>query len=145
MAKPWVKGQDDGVVVELANAITDGTVSGWFIPGYTQKAHPELVTVQDVVDHPKYFPDPEEADKGRLYSCPSGWACEISTAALFEAYDMDATWNLFSPSSGDALDASIARVFTREKPILLYYWGPTSILGKYDAVILDTGPADQNI
>ena len=145
MEEPWAKGIADGKVVDLADAITDGTVEGWFIPAYTQKAHPELVTVQDVVDHPELFADPEQADKGRLYSCPPGWACEISTQALFDAYDMDATWNLFSPGSGGALDASIARAFTREEPILFYYWGPTSILGKYDAVMLDMGPADKEV
>ncbi|MGK2228078.1 MAG: glycine betaine/proline transport system substrate-binding protein [Devosia sp.] len=145
MEEPWNKGKEDGVVVELSLAITDGTVEGWFIPGYTQEAHPELVTVQDVVDHPEIFQDPEEPSKGRLYSCPPGWACEISTSALFEAYEMEDTWNLFSPGSGGALDASIARAFTREEPILFYYWGPTSILGKYDAVMLDMGPADKDI
>jgi glycine betaine/proline transport system substrate-binding protein len=52
-------------------------------------------------------------------------------------------WTLFSPGSGGALDASIARAFTREEPILFYYWGPSSILGKYDAVQLDLGPVDE--
>jgi len=145
LEEPWAKGKADGLVVELSDAITDGTIEGWFIPRYTQEAHPELVTVQDVVDHPEFFSDPEEADKGRLYSCPPGWACELSTSALFEAYAMDETWNLFSPGSGGALDASIARAFTREEPILFYYWGPTAILGKYDAVLLDMGPVDKDI
>lgn len=145
MEEPWSEGKQAGAVVELADAITDGTIEGWFIPRYTQQAHPELVGVQDVVDHPEYFPDPEEPSKGRLYSCPPGWACELSTSALFEAYGMDDGWNLFSPGSGGALDASIARAFTREEPILFYYWGPTAILGKYDAVLLDMGPVDKDV
>jgi len=143
--EPWTKGKEAGDVVELSNAITDGTVEGWFIPRYTQEAHPELVSIQDVVDHPEYFPDPEDPGQGRLYSCPPGWTCELSTSALFEAYDMEASWNLFSPGSGGALDASIARAFTREEPILFYYWGPTAILGKVDAVMLDMGPVDKDI
>jgi glycine betaine/proline transport system substrate-binding protein len=145
IAEPWTKGKEEGVVVELSNAITDGTVEGWFIPRYTQEAHPELVTVQDVIDHPEYFADPEDATKGRLYSCPPGWTCELSTTALFEAYDMKTRWNLFSPGSGGALDASIARAFTREEPILFYYWGPTAVLGKFDAVMLDMGAVDAEV
>ncbi len=140
----WAQGIEDGVVVELGDAITDGTVEGWFIPRYTQEAHPELTTAEAVIARPDLFPDPENPELGRLYSCPPGWACELSTSALFEAYDMEEKgWTLFSPGSGGALDASIARAFTREEPILFYYWGPTSILGQYDAVQLDLGPVDE--
>ncbi|AKR55423.1 hypothetical protein XM25_06305 [Devosia sp. H5989] len=135
----WEAGLKDGEVVELADAITDGTVEGWFIPRYTQEAHPELTSAEAVIAHPEVFPDPEDSSKGRLYSCPPGWACELSTSALYEAFDMQDKWNLFSPGSGGALDASIARAFTRSEPILFYYWGPTAILGKYDAVQLDLG------
>jgi glycine betaine/proline transport system substrate-binding protein len=139
----WKQGLEAGVVVQLGDAITDGTVEGWFIPRYVQEANPELTTGEAVIARPDLFPDPEDSGKGRLYSCPPGWACELSTSALYEAYGMgDKGWNLFSPGSGGALDASIARAFTREEPILFYYWGPTSILGKYDAVQLDLGPVD---
>ena len=137
----WAEGMAEGTVVQLADAITDGTVEGWFIPRYTQEANPDLTTAEAVIARPDLFPDPEDNSQGRLYSCPPGWACELSTSALFEAYDMEETWNLFSPGSGGALDASIARAFTREEPILFYYWGPTAILGKYDAVQLDLGEA----
>jgi glycine betaine/proline transport system substrate-binding protein len=137
--EPWAEGVAEGTVVKLGDAITDGTVEGWFIPRYVQEAHPELVSAEDVVARPDLFPDPEDPSQGRLYSCPPGWACELSTSALFEAYDMEDGWNLFSPGSGGALDASISRAFLREEPILFYYWGPTAILGKYDAVQLDLG------
>lgn len=136
----WEQGIDDGIVIDLADAITDGTVEGWFIPRYVQEANPELTTAEAVIARPDLFPDPENPGLGRLYSCPPGWACEISTTALFEALDMENQgWTLFSPGSGGALDASIARAFTREEPILFYYWGPTSILGQFDAVQLDLG------
>lgn len=142
----WERGIEEGVVVQLADAITDGTVEGWFIPRYVQEANPELTTAEAVVERPDLFPDPENSDRGRLYSCPPGWVCELSTSALYEAFDMEARgWNLFSPGSGGALDASIARAFTREEPILFYYWGPTSVLGKYDAVQLDLGPVRPDV
>ena len=137
--QPWAEGIESGAVVQLGDAITDGTVEGWFIPRYVQEEHPELTSAEAVLARPDLFADPEDSGKGRLYSCPPGWACELSTSALYEAYDMADTWNLFSPGSGGALDASIARAFTREEPILFYYWGPTAILGKYDAVQLDLG------
>lgn len=137
--EPWEQGIEEGTVAELGKAITDGTVEGWFIPRYTQEANPDLTTVEAVIARPDLFPDPEQPEQGRLYSCPPGWACELSTSALFEALEMEDEWNLFSPGSGGALAASIARAFEREEPILFYYWGPTALLGKYDAVQLDLG------
>ena len=83
------------------------------------------------------FADPEEPDQGRFYSCPPGWGCEIANAALFEAYGLEDSFNLFSPGSGGNLDASIARAFVREEPIVFYYWGPTGLMGKYDMVQLE--------
>lgn len=141
----WEKGVAEGKVVDLGPAITDGTVEGWFIPRYLQEANPELKTAQDVIARPDLFPDPEDTTQGRLYSCPPGWACELSTTALFEAFEMEESWNLFSAGSGGALDASIARAFIREEPILFYYWGPTAILGKYDAVQIDLGEAKPEV
>src|SRR5690554_738230 len=94
----WENGIEEGIVVQLADAITDGTIEGWFIPRYTQEANPELTSVEAVVERPDLFPDPENPGEGRLYSCPPGWVCELSTSALFEAFDMDNRgWNLFSP------------------------------------------------
>lgn len=141
----WEEGLEDGKVVDLGDAITDGTVEGWFIPRYVREANPELKSAADVIARPDLFPDPEDASQGRLYSCPPGWACELSTTALFEAFDMDKSWNLFSAGSGGALDASIARAFLRKEPILFYYWGPTAILGKFDAVQLDLGEAKPDV
>ena len=141
----WAAAIEEGTVVQLSDAITDGTVEGWFIPEYVQAEHPDLTTAEAVIARPELFLDPEEPSQGRLYSCPPGWACELSTSALFEAFDMEESWNLFSPGSGGALDASIARAFTREEPILFYYWGPTAILGKYPAVQLEIGEADMEV
>lgn len=138
----WQQAIKDGDVVELGDAISGGAVEGWFIPQYTKDAHPDLVTAQDVVDHPELFPSPEQPGKGRLYGCPPGWACEIANAAEFKAYDMEDNWELFSPGSGGNLDASIARAFTREEPILFYYWGPTAILGKYNTYMLEMPEVD---
>ncbi|UXN73526.1 hypothetical protein N8D56_22285 [Devosia sp. A8/3-2] len=141
----WDSATADGSVTKLGEAITDGTIEGWFIPRYTREAHPEIVSAETAIANPSVFPDPEDSGKGRLYSCPPGWGCELATTALFDAYDMSGAWTLFSPGSGGALDASIARAFTREEPILFYYWGPTAILGKFDAVALDMGEAKPEV
>ncbi len=145
ITRQWEEGLEAGDVVDLGPAITDGTIEGWFIPRYTLEAHPALTTIEAVLEHPELFPDPEDPDQGRFYSCPPGWACELAGTALFEALDMEEDWNLFSPGSGGALAASIARAFEREEPILFYYWGPTALLGKYDAAQIDLGPVKPEV
>ncbi|VAW16518.1 Glycine betaine/L-proline transport substrate-binding protein ProX (TC 3.A.1.12.1) [hydrothermal vent metagenome] len=133
----WDKGVADGVVVVAGRAISDGAVEGWWIPKYVAEANPGLKRVEDLPKYAKLFADPDDPSKGRFYSCPPGWGCEIANAALFEAYGLKDSFNLFSPGSGGNLDASIARAFTREKPIVFYYWGPTSLMGKYEMVKLE--------
>jgi glycine betaine/proline transport system substrate-binding protein len=146
ITRQWDEGLKDGSVVELGDAITDGTIEGWFIPQYTLDEHPELTDIEAVIAHPELFQDPEDTSKGRFYSCPPGWTCELAGTALFKALDMQSKgWNLFSPGSGGALAASIARAFEREEPILFYYWGPTALLGKYDAAQIDLGPVKPDV
>lgn len=133
----WDAGVADGSVVVAGLSISDGAVEGWWIPKYTADANPGLKSVDDLPDFAGLFADPEDPEKGRFYSCPPGWGCEIANAALFEAYDLEDSFNLFSPGSGGNLDASIARAFVREEPIVFYYWGPTGLMGKYDMVQLE--------
>jgi len=133
----WDKGIEDGVVAVAGLAISDGAVEGWWIPSYVAEANPGLKRVEDLPEYAQLFADPEEPAKGRFYSCPPGWGCEIANAALFDAYELEDSFNLFSPGSGGNLDASIARAFVREEPIVFYYWGPTSLMGKYDMVELE--------
>ena len=57
------------------------------------------------------FADPDDPSKGRFVSCPPGWACEIMDANFFKAYGLGETFNLFSPGSAGALDATISQAF----------------------------------
>jgi glycine betaine/proline transport system substrate-binding protein len=141
----WDKGLAEGSVKSAGLAISDGAVEGWWIPKYVAEANPDLKKVEDLPAHKDLFKDPDDPSKGRFYSCPPGWGCEIANAALFEAYELEDTFNLFSPGSGGNLDASIIRAFEREEPIVFYYWGPTAIMGKYEMVQLEMPEYDAEI
>lgn len=141
----WDQGIKDSVVASAGLAISDGAVEGWWIPKYVADANPGLKAVEDLPKYAKLFADPDQPEKGRFYSCPPGWGCEIANAALFEAYGLKTTYNLFSPGSGGNLDAAITRAFTRQEPIVFYYWGPTAIMGKYDMVQLKMPPYNAKI
>jgi glycine betaine/proline transport system substrate-binding protein len=141
----WDKGLADGSIEAAGKAISDGAIEGWWIPKYVADAHPDLKKVEDLPKFAELFKDPDDGSKGRFYSCPPGWGCEVANAALFDAYGLEDSFNLFSPGSGGALDASIARAFTREEPIVFYYWGPTGLMGKYDMVQLEMPAYDEEI
>lgn len=141
----WAAGVAAGDVEVAGMAISDGAVEGWWIPKYVADANPGLKRVEDLVDYAQLFADPDDPSKGRFYSCPPGWGCEIANAALFDAYGLKETYNLFSPGSGGNLDASITRAFIRELPIVFYYWGPTAIMGKYDLVQLEMPAHDPDV
>lgn len=141
----WDKGLADGSIEAAGVAISDGAIEGWWIPKYVADANPGLKTVDDLPKFAELFADPDDKSQGRFYSCPPGWGCEIANAALFEAYALEDSFNLFSPGSGGALDASIARAFTREEPIVFYYWGPTGLMGKYEMVQLEMPAHDAEI
>ena len=94
------------------------------LPTYFAEEHPELTTLQAVLERPDLFPDKEEPGKGRFYTCPPGWGCEIVNANLYKAYGVDtAGFTLFNPGSGEGLAGAIARAYERKQPIFAYYWG----------------------
>lgn len=138
----WDKAVAEGTVVDLGPAITEGLVQGWYIPTYVAEANPELRHVDDLPAHKDLFADPDDPSKGRFVSCPPGWSCEIMDANFFKAYGLDESFNIFSPGSGGALDATISRAFLREEPIVFYYWGPTAMMGRYDMTRLEMDAFD---
>jgi glycine betaine/proline transport system substrate-binding protein len=145
IAGAWEEGLAEGNVIEAGLAFTDGAVEGWWIPDYVAAANPGLKTPEDLPDYAELFADPEDPSQGRFISCPPGWGCEINNAALFEAYGLEDSFNLFSPGSGGNMDAAIDRAFVREEPVVFYYWGPTSLMGKYNFTKLDMPDYDETV
>jgi glycine betaine/proline transport system substrate-binding protein len=131
------KAVDEGTVTVATHTLEDGGQEGWFVPSYMVEEHPQLATIDGIRANPDLFPDPEEPGKGRFYSCPAGWQCQIVNENLIEAYGLDeAGFTVFDPGSGPGLAGAIAKAYERREPIFTYYYGPTAILGKYDMVMV---------
>ncbi|WP_163833598.1 ABC transporter substrate-binding protein [Spartinivicinus ruber] len=139
----WNKGVKEGKVKSLGDVYTGG-VEGWFIPKYLAKKYPDLKSVNDLPKYKHLFKDREAPGKGRFYSCPIGWACEVINQNLIKAFQLEEQYNVFSPGTGAALKAEITSHYKRRKPILFYYWAPTAILGKYDMVKLAMPPYEKS-
>ena len=130
----------DGKIVYGANSLSDGGQQGWFIPKYIADAHPEILTIPELLKHPDLFPDPEDPSRGAIYNGQEGWGGTIVTTQMFKAYGAgDMGWNLLDTGSAAGLDGAIARAYENKEPIVAFYWEPTALLGKYEMVRLQHG------
>lgn len=139
----WEKSMEKGNIYKAGDIFESGGIEGLWIPGYVADAHPEIKSISDLADNWEVFADPSDPKKGRLYGGPPGWGSEVIISNLFKALDLDKTFTMFSPGSGEGLKASIARAVTTESPWVGYYWGPTAVVGKYGLVLLDTPEYDE--
>lgn len=148
LTEAWEKAEKSGKVKLLGVNFPDA-IQGWFVPRYLLEGeNAPAKGLRKVSDLPRFkalFRDPEEPAKGRFYNCKLGWDCEtINTKKLF-AYGLNKTYVNFRTGSGAALSAAIASAYKRKKPILYYYWGPTWVMAKYDAVKLEEPEYDPEI
>mgnify|MGYP006427933791 CR=1 FL=1 len=125
--------KNEGKVVEAGPVLEPGGVEGWWIPTYLAEEHPELTTLEGVLENP-------ELVGGRFYNCPEGWGCRVVSDNLSEAIDLESNGiDVFNSGSGQVLATSMADAVLAEEPWFGYYWGPTVPLGKYDMTKVDLG------
>jgi len=131
--------ENAGKVVEAGPVLDPGGVEGWWIPTYLAEAHPELKTIEGVLNNP-------ELVDSRFYNCPEGWGCRVVSDNLAAALDLEGNGiEVFNSGSGQVLASSMADAVLEEKPWFGYYWGPTVPLGKYDMTKVDLGPVKEDV
>ncbi len=123
--------------VRMLSANTPDSEQGWYIPRYVQEANPGLRSVHDLPKYKHLFTDPEEPSKGRFVNCIPGWSCEVINSVKLRAYGLEESFTNFRPGSGGALAAAIKGAYLKKKPVLAYYWVPTSLQGQLDLVKLE--------
>lgn len=132
---------DAGVAEGRLHSLQDGPITGlgegWWVTPKFRKEHPELDTVEKLIEHPELFPYAEDKSKGAFIGCPAGWGCQLVNANLYRAFDMEAKgWTLVDPGSGAGLDGSLSKAAERGENWFGYYWNPTALIGKYDMQLL---------
>jgi glycine betaine/proline transport system substrate-binding protein len=139
----FTNGVAEGRISKIGTAISDGSVSGWYIPQYVVDAHPDIKTVDDALKHPELFPSPEDTTKGGIIQGPQGWGDTTVTAQLFKALEADTKGFVIVPTgSAAALDGAIAKAYEQKQGFIAAYWAPTSLLVKYPMVRLEGVPHD---
>ncbi|MCB8977749.1 MAG: ABC transporter substrate-binding protein [Ardenticatenaceae bacterium] len=103
---------------------------GWYMPSYLLTDHPELATWEGFTteDAATLFATAETGDKGQF----------LGGDPSFVQYDGDIINNLGMPfevvfaGSEEAILAQLDSAYSREEPVLFYFWTPHSIHAKYD-------------
>jgi len=137
---PLVAAMDAGTLHSLNSGPITGLGEGWWVTPAFKEKHPELDTIVKIIERPDLFPDSEDPSKGALIGCPAGWGCQLATANLYRAFDMEAKgWKLVDPGSAAGLDGSMAKAAEGGDNWLGYYWSPTALIGKYNMQSVEWG------
>lgn len=136
-------GVESGKLRIAGDAFLSGGTEGWYVPEYVVNRYPKLGALDEVLKRPDLFPDPNEPERGRFYSCAPDWECRHINNNLFRAYEMEeAGFNAYLPSTEEALDAAIEAAYERREPIFAYYWSPSALTGNLRMHLLSSVPHD---
>jgi glycine betaine/proline transport system substrate-binding protein len=141
LGEVYTKGAAEGRIGQIGTAISDGLVSGWYIPKYVAEAHPDIKTVEDAMKHPELFPSAEDPSKGAVIQGPQGWGDTVITAQLFKGLN-NPNFVMVPTGSAAALDGVIAKSYEQKQGIIAQYWSPTSLLVQYPMVRLEMAHDD---
>ncbi|MBR9763934.1 MAG: ABC transporter substrate-binding protein [Rhodobacteraceae bacterium] len=133
----YTKLEEGGTIKRLTSVLEPGGVEGWWIPTTLAEEHPELTTIEGILENP-------ELVGGRFNNCPDGWGCRVVSDNLSRALDLEGHGiEVFNHGSGETLATSMGAAVTNGEPWFGYYWGPTVPLGKYDMTKVDMGGYDE--
>jgi len=125
--------EQEGKVQRLTSVLEPGGVEGWWIPTYLAEEHPELTTIEGIMENPDLV-------GGQFNNCPDGWGCRVVSDNLVRALDLESSGiEVFNHGSGETLATSMGSAVTDNEPWFGYYWGPTVPMGKYDMTRVELG------
>lgn len=131
--------EQQGKIERLGKVLEPGGVEGWWIPTALAKKHPELTTVEGVMENPDLVGN-------RFNNCPDGWGCRVVSDNLIRALDLESSGiKVFNHGSGETLATSMASAVQDGEPWFGYYWGPTVPMGKYDMTRVELGEYKEKV
>lgn len=111
---------------------------GWYIPTYLLEEHPELATWEGFTtpEAAALFATAETGDQGQFLTGDPSWT----------QYEDDIIANLgldfqiVTAGSEEALLAALDAAYSREDPLLFYFWTPHSIHAQYELTEVELPP-----
>lgn len=103
---------------------------GWFTPKYMIDQHPELATWEGFKDPElaKLYATAETGDKGQFLAGDPSWVQYEDQIIP----NLGLNLQVVVAGSEEAILAALDAAYSRQAPILFYFWTPHSIFAKYD-------------
>jgi glycine betaine/proline transport system substrate-binding protein len=121
--------ESQGVVEDGGPLGPEGKI-GWYTPSYMVEQHPELTTWEGFTsaETAALYATAETGDQGQFLAGDPSWV----------QYDADIMNNLginfevVTAGSEEAILAQLDAAYSREDPVLFYFWTPHSVHAQYD-------------
>jgi glycine betaine/proline transport system substrate-binding protein len=142
----WPSGHSERIAeyIDNLNTVENGGLLGpvgeigWFVPTYVIDANPALATWEGYKDNAVAadFSSAETGDLGRFLGADPSWV----------QYDEQIITNLGLPfqvvwtGSEDALLAEVSSAYSRQEPILFYFYSPHAIFQEFDLTQVELPP-----
>lgn len=129
---------DGQKVVENGGLLGPVGVIGWFTPKYMVDQHPEFATWEGFKDPElaKLYATAETGDKAQFLAGDPSWVQYEDQIIPNLGLQMQ----VVVAGSEEAILAALDAAYSREDPILFYFWTPHSIFAKYDLVQVELPP-----
>jgi glycine betaine/proline transport system substrate-binding protein len=123
---------DGQKVVENGGLLGPVGVIGWFTPKYMIDQHPEFATWKGFADPElaKLYATAETGDKAQFLAGDPSWVQYEEQIIP----NLGLSMQVVVAGSEEAILAALDAAYSREDPVLFYFWTPHSIFAKYDLV-----------
>lgn len=101
---------------------------GWYVPTYAVEANPALATWEGFADVAADFASAETGDLGRFLGADPSWV-QYDEAIIS---NLDLPFQVVWTGSEDALLAEVSSAYSREEPVLFYFYSPHAIFQEFD-------------
>lgn len=134
----YLKLIQERIIINLGMTFESGP-QFWMIPQWVANRY-DIKTVFDMQAHWELFRNPENPSKGAFYNCILGWECADINTIKMEAYGLNKYYDIITPGSQTALEASFIRARKTQTPVFGYYWAPTPLMGEHVWYVLEEPP-----
>ncbi len=118
---------DEQKVVENAGPLGVVGKIGWYIPTYMVDKNPELATWEGLKQDAAMFKTAETGDAGQFLAGDPSWVQYDGDVIK----NLDLNFKVVSVGSEQAVLAAVDAAYSRNDPVLFYFWTPHSVHAKY--------------
>ena len=143
--EPYQELIKSGKILEWGAVHNDG-VQGVYVPAYMVNGDqergikpitPDLKKIKDLIKYKDVFADPDDPSKGLFVNAPADYLAATVLNHKLKAYGITDHFNILTPGSQGASDASLDAAYKKGEPWVGYGFVVSYAYGQYDLVKLE--------